>query len=176
MREKGLDILIRAWQIIKQQGYSIELTVAGDFDSESWSKRGIETGLNLIGLVTSRKKLLRLYEGAMVTILPSLTSESFGMVIAEALSAGCPVIASNIGGLPELVNEGENGYLFEPGDADALAGVIKKSIENNKMLRNNIRTYGKKWLEQYDWELTTNIVAESLEGGAMVQQGMQTKL
>jgi glycosyltransferase involved in cell wall biosynthesis len=161
LREKGFHLLMRAWQIIRQKGNMIDLIVAGDFDSNAWSKRKLETGLSFIGLVTSRKKLFSLYGAATITVLPSLTSESFGMVIVEALSAGCPVIASNIGGIPELIHEGKNGYLFDPGDVDALVEVIQKGLENNKILRENINTSGKKMLEKYDWDLTAGVVADS---------------
>src|SRR5207244_3596642 len=53
--------------------------------------------------------------------VPSLVREAFGMAAAEAMAAGRPVIASRIGGLPEVVKDGVTGRLIEPGDAHALA-------------------------------------------------------
>jgi len=63
-------------------------------------------------------------EWADVLVVPSLWAENAPLVVLEARAAGCPVIASDIGGLPELVEHGRDGLLFSPGDSDALAKLL----------------------------------------------------
>ena len=61
---------------------------------------------------------------ARFTVLPSEWYENFPFSILESLAAGKPVIASRIGGIPELIDDGEDGLLFSPGDADELADCL----------------------------------------------------
>ena len=61
--------------------------------------------------------------------LPSL-NEGMGRVLVEAMAAGKPIVASNVGGIPDLVKPGENGLLVPPGDEKALADSIKRLIKN----------------------------------------------
>ena len=70
------------------------------------------------------------YSAADVFIAPSL-AESFGYVILESLCCGTPVVAFNVGGIPDLIVHKENGYLAKYKDADDLAKGIEFCIENN---------------------------------------------
>ena len=67
-----------------------------------------------------------------VFVLPSL-NEGMGRVLVEAMAAGKPVVASRVGGILDLVKEGQNGFLAEPGDEKGLAIAIKKLLEDKKM-------------------------------------------
>lgn len=78
---------------------------------------GVLERVRLIGVVDDVAPYLR---GADLLLLPS-QAESFGLVALEALAAGVPVIASRVGGLPEVVEHGVSGYLFEPGDVEEMA-------------------------------------------------------
>jgi GT2 family glycosyltransferase/ADP-heptose:LPS heptosyltransferase/lipoprotein NlpI len=89
-------------------------------------------------------------------IVPSLI-ESYCFTVREALSAGVPVIASRTGGIPEIVTDGENGFLFEPGNADELSGHLRRLIDNPELLANlrepaPVRTISEdalEWHERY---------------------------
>jgi len=72
--------------------------------------------------------------GADLFLLPSET-ESFGLAALEALSCGVPVIATDVGGLPEVVHDGENGYLFPVGDVDSMAAAAIKILRNDDLRR-----------------------------------------
>ena len=61
-----------------------------------------------------------------MTILPSLYKEGLPNVLLESMSMGVPIVSSNIGGVSEIVMDGETGYMVEPGDKSALANAIKK--------------------------------------------------
>ena len=77
---------------------------------------GLQRDVLFLGNQDCMEELLPL---ADVFLLPS-SSESFGLVALEAMSAGVPVVASNIGGLPEVIEHGSTGFLNEPGDVDGL--------------------------------------------------------
>ena len=85
---------------------------------ESARKRHMEDDIVFLGNYANIEELL---PAADVLLLPS-ASESFGLVALEALSCGVPVVASDVGGLPEVIEHGKNGFLFEVGDAGAMAG------------------------------------------------------
>ena len=70
-----------------------------------------------------RKELLEHYQQARLTVVPSLF-ENFPFTCLEAMSCGCPVIASNVGGLPEMIEDGVSGFLFQPDNKEELAEKI----------------------------------------------------
>lgn len=70
-----------------------------------------------------------IYRGLDVLVVPSRVPESFSLVAREALAAGVPVIAANTGALPEAVTDGVNGFLFDAGDADRLADLLRRAAQ-----------------------------------------------
>ena len=66
------------------------------------------------------------FERLDMTVLPSLNKEGLPNVLLESMSMGVPVVSSNIGGVPEIVIDGETGYMVEPGNEQALAAAIEK--------------------------------------------------
>ena len=66
----------------------------------------------------------------------------------EAMAAGCPIVATKVGGIPEIIVDGQNGLLAEPKDEDSLAKKISKLVKNNK-LRHNISQSGKQVVKEY---------------------------
>jgi len=90
-----------------------------------------------------KKDYIQYMQGASFLIIPSLCFENFPCVIMEAKSCGVPIIASNLGGMPEIINNRETGFLFEPGNPDDLCKTIKVVIdskENLLRMRENILT------------------------------------
>jgi glycosyltransferase involved in cell wall biosynthesis len=82
-------------------------------------------------------------------IFPSRT-ETLGLVLLEAMAAGCPVVAARSGGIPDIVTDGVNGYLFEPtdnGDEGAIAATIKllKQAQQRDIIRQNARQEAERW-------------------------------
>src|SRR6187431_1214084 len=80
--------------------------------------------LRFLGSVP-RETVLRLFRAADASVLPSAW-ENFPHTVVEALAVGCPVIASAVGGVPEVVRDGENGLLVPPGDPVALGAAISR--------------------------------------------------
>jgi glycosyltransferase involved in cell wall biosynthesis len=75
-----------------------------------------------------------LYRGCDVVVIPSTVSEGLPMVAIEAMQLGIPVIGSNVGGIPEVVRDGVNGYLFPPGNSAALADRIQQLFNDSGLL------------------------------------------
>jgi len=80
-------------------------------------------------------ELIKLYSQCDIFVLPSL-GEAFGIVAVEALACGLPVIASKIGGLMDIIEDGKNGLLIPPGDPIALAMAIRHLVENHDLHMN----------------------------------------
>lgn len=133
---KGLDTLLEATRRLNNP--KIKLDVVGD-DSSEYCKRlkkrvaawGLEEKVIFHGVV-GLEELSRFYSEADIFVLPSLY-EPFGIVFAEAMSFGLPIIATNAGGIPELVEDGGNGFLVPPGDVDSLAEAIDKLASNAEL-------------------------------------------
>jgi glycosyltransferase involved in cell wall biosynthesis len=74
--------------------------------------------------------VMNAWHRSSVALVPSLTPETFGIVAIEAMAMGRPVIASRIGGLADVVQDGETGFLIPPGDANALTQAIQRLLDN----------------------------------------------
>jgi glycosyltransferase involved in cell wall biosynthesis len=79
-----------------------------------------------------RDAVLRLFHAADASVLPSAW-ENFPHTVVEALAVGCPVIATAVGGVPEVVRDGENGLLVAPGDSRALANAIARLLSDDAL-------------------------------------------
>ncbi len=138
VERKGFQYLVEALSDIKTGvDLDFELTVAGvgEYLDELKSlvhQSGIGDNVKFVGYVDN-KNLVKLYNSSDIFILPSLT-ESFGIVFVEAMACGLPVIGTTVGGIPEVVIDGENGILVSPRDAGSLKSVILK-LARNKRLR-----------------------------------------
>ena len=113
-----------------------------------------------------RQALLQEYARAQFLVLPSLF-EPFGIVLLEAMAAGLPVIASRVGGIPEVVREGVTGMLVEPGNPGTLAeGLLR--LGNDEGLRALMARRARERVAAYDWALIVprilSVYTEALEG------------
>jgi len=117
--EKGFLFLIRVWKTL-----TVSLRVAGEgpLSKELYEKKG--SAVQLLGYLGS-EKLSQEMGAARFLVMPSLTYETFGMVIVEAFAHGLPVIASRQGAMAEIVEDGVTGLHFNPGDADDLAAKVR---------------------------------------------------
>jgi glycosyltransferase involved in cell wall biosynthesis len=78
--------------------------------------------------------VMEAWRRATLALVPSIWPEPFGIVVIEAMSGGCPVVASRIGGIPDIVVEGETGLLVPPADSDALRDAIARLLGNRDMM------------------------------------------
>jgi glycosyltransferase involved in cell wall biosynthesis len=122
---KGHEVLLRAVARARDRIPGLTLEVAGDGELEpelraSAAGLGLGDAVTFLGRVAPADPVL---ERAEVVLVPSF-GEGFGMVALEAMERGRPVIASAVGGLPEIVDDGRTGLLVPPGDVEALADAI----------------------------------------------------
>jgi glycosyltransferase involved in cell wall biosynthesis len=128
---KGHDVLLRAVATARERLPGLTLEIAGDGELES-ELRATAIRLGLDDAVTFLGRVAPVYpvlERAEVVVVPSF-GEGFGMVALEAMERGRPVIASAVGGLPEIVDEGRTGLLVPPGDVEALARAIAELADD----------------------------------------------
>jgi len=90
--------------------------------------------------------------------VPSIWEEALGLVILEAMASGTPVVASNIGGIPTAIKDGETGLLFEPGNEEDMKDNIKKLLENPELSE----TLSKNALETVKRNFAWESIAEKL--------------
>jgi glycosyltransferase involved in cell wall biosynthesis len=122
---KGHETLLEAFAAARGRVPGLTLDVAGDGPLDGELRRLVDRR-GLAGAVTSLGRVappLPVLERAEVVVVPSL-GEGFGMVALEAMERGRPVVASAVGGLPEIVEDGRTGLLVPPQDADALAVAL----------------------------------------------------
>lgn len=152
---KGIDVLIRAFKEIADEYPRIKLIIAGEGPEEINLKSlsaelSLENRIEFIGTIPLLRAV-SLLKGAICTVVPSL-SEGGGLVNVEAQAASCPVIASRVGGIPEYVEDGVSGLLFESKNSKDLANKMKMII-SNKALRNKLILGGIKHAEKFSWEI-----------------------
>jgi glycosyltransferase involved in cell wall biosynthesis len=118
---KGILTLIEALPLLIRYVDRLRLLVAGWGSPRILSalRRFNPTVVKLLGRVPF-EEMPALYAAADLTVVPSVWYDNSPMVIYESLLAGTPVLGSDIGGIPELIQSGRTGYLFPPGDALAL--------------------------------------------------------
>lgn len=129
--EKGYEILLQAMHLLKPRVERLALLIAGTGALES-HYRSLTSSLGLEGVVRFlgfRRDLADLMVAADVVVLPSL-AEAFGLVLAEAIYLGKPVVATRVGGIPEIVEDGVDGVLVPPADAAALADALERVLRD----------------------------------------------
>lgn len=135
---KGHDVLIQAFSKIKQES-NVKLLIVGDGSYRTDIEKSIiEKGLqNRIRILGHRNDIPELLKLSNCFVLAS-RSEGLSCSIIEAMAAGLPVIATDVGGNAELVKDGENGYLVQSGNPEALAAKLQILIDN-KSIREKCR-------------------------------------
>jgi glycosyltransferase involved in cell wall biosynthesis len=126
--EKGVRGLLEAWRLARVEG--VELLVVGDGPEREALEAMRVPGVRFTGQFDHRA-VLETLRSVRCLLLPSLCFEGEPMIVVEALAAGTPVLASNLGGIPELLGHGSAGWLTKAGDV----GAWRRSLED---LRHNV--------------------------------------
>ena len=152
-RYKGLDILIESFRLIRDIDIKLLIVGGGDLKSEyeALAKNlEVEDKVLFVGEV-SDEFLPKYYSVADMLVLPSKDrSEGFGLTILEANASGKPVIGSNIGGIPGILIDNDNGILIPPNNPALLADAISRLSKDDK-LRERMGERGRQIALMHDW-------------------------
>lgn len=157
---KGVQYLIEAMAIVHREMPDVKLIIVGNGPERSKLEKLVELldlheCIQFTGEVPQEKIPQIMYEGD-IFMLPSL-SEGFAIVNIEAMAAGLPIVATNVGGIPEIVEDGVNGYLVNPKKPDEIADRVLKLFQNEK-IRERMSTENREKAGMYSWECITNHV------------------
>ncbi|MCK4775085.1 MAG: glycosyltransferase, partial [Candidatus Krumholzibacteria bacterium] len=151
--QKGLADLVEALGLLNQQGVTFRAVIFGEGPERDDLERrirstGLSGSIKLIG-TCHHDRVIELMQRAMVFVMPSKRApggfiDGLPNVVAEAMACGACVVASRFSGIPELVNDGENGILVEPGDRQAFATAIGSVLSGDDFRPRYIRNARKK--------------------------------
>jgi glycosyltransferase involved in cell wall biosynthesis len=137
VREKGVEVLLRAFAVALKQNPDARLLIAGDGPERARlyalaSQLDIMSQVSLLGH-RSLTELEHEFTNAWVQVIPSLWEEPFGTATVEAMMRGTAVVASRAGGLAEIVEDNISGILVPPGDSAALANILNLLLRKREM-------------------------------------------
>jgi glycosyltransferase involved in cell wall biosynthesis len=154
---KGQEIFVRAAAILRSEGVACQfVAIGGVFDNELHHLNRLKEIIrsldldNLVKIEGFRKDARELIAAFDVFVLPSILPEPFGLVVAEAMAAGKPVIATRHGGPTEMVVEGETGFLIPPNDPNALASAIQNLLAHPEEAASLGRAGRRRFLEHFE--------------------------
>lgn len=129
--EKGIDVLLEAFTLLLSRGIDAELVLIGDGPMLSdYQNLAGKVGLARVRFLGEVANAAQLLPGIDIAVIPS-RQEGLGLVAIEAMLAGRPVVASEVGGLPEVIVHGETGLLVPPEDPLLLASSLSYLIERH---------------------------------------------
>jgi len=165
---KGTLYLIDAMpEVIRHYPDTLLLIAGSGPEKDTLIKRvhelGIDQRVKFLGVVDT-KELPSLYHSADVFVLPSINkygkTEALGVVLLEAMASGCPVIGSNVGGIPDIIIDGETGFLVPEQRPDILAEKIVRILVDTELQEKFRRNGLKRVHDSFSWD----IISEKFSG------------
>jgi glycosyltransferase involved in cell wall biosynthesis len=164
LERKGIHHLLEAIAGPNPLPVSLDIVGTGSYESrlrQKCTELGLDDRVNFIGFVL-RDELPELYRQHDLFVLPSQT-ESFGLVFAEAMACGLPILGTFVGGIPELVRDGKDGILTNP----AAPGEVRKSLQffldNPEKLAEMGMSSRQRIKDKYSWSVIATRYLQSYE-------------
>jgi len=165
---KGCDTSIKAMSLVREKYSDIILVLAGSKNIIDWGQTQQKDIAYLVSLIRhfkleknvlidfySIEEMKELYTVSSVCIYPSTVSEPFGLTMLESMACGKPIIVTNVGGMPEVIKDGINGFVIPIRDFELLAAKINTLLEDHR-LRRRLGYTGRQMVEsQYTKERVT---------------------
>jgi glycosyltransferase involved in cell wall biosynthesis len=148
--EKGIITLLDAWEQLPE----VPIKIVGDGPLMAQVRERVERRLPNVEIIgeVPHYAVLEMIRAAGMLIFPSLCYESLGYAALEALSAGVPVVAGDIGAQAEVVSDGVSGLLFNPGDAKSLTAAVRRIAASDELATRLSRGARNAFLENYSIE------------------------
>ncbi len=179
VERKGVDVLLRAAKILEGDSRLIIRIIGGGPEKESLeteSRRlGTERNVRFEGVVTA-EAIQGFFTRCDALVLPAIVTangdtEGLGVVLIEAMGYGKPVIASSAGGIPDIVSDGDTGLLVPPGDAEALAGAVRRAMDHPDQL-NTISVRGTEFAARaFGWDSIVSRLSSVYESAVAARSG-----
>jgi glycosyltransferase involved in cell wall biosynthesis len=165
--EKGVRTLLRSWRFLPD----VPLKIVGDGPLGEETRASIDAeqlrNVECLG-ARNHDEVVAIVKGARFLIFPSEWYETFGRVAIEAFACGVPVLASRLGAMAEVVEDGATGLLFTPGDAEELAAKARWAAENSSAMRrmgqNARRIYEEKYTPESNYRMLSDVYRRAMEG------------
>jgi L-malate glycosyltransferase len=162
--KKAIDVLIQAVVRLAPEDPSLKLVLIGDGPlrkrlEELAVALGVRERIEFLG-AQGRAKVVELLHGCEAFVLPS-RSEPFGIAIVEALACQKPVVATRVGGIPEIIQDGQTGLLVEPDNSEALAEALIRVLKDQE-LRKVLECNGYRTVQEHFRSETTGSVYEGV--------------
>jgi phosphatidyl-myo-inositol alpha-mannosyltransferase len=161
---KGFSILLRAFEMLAAQRPGLRLLVAGHGDAdEALAKTppALRDRIVMLGQVSDADKV-RVYHSVDVFCAPNTGGESFGIVLAEAMAAGAPIVASDLDAFRKVLRRGQAGELFPTGNAAELAAAAARLLDQPE-LRAGRSAAASAAVRAYDWPVVARDVVRVYE-------------
>lgn len=159
---KGIDILLKSLPAVKIHYPDVRLYIAGDGPQYNKlkilsAKLGLDENIAFLGFLNN-KEMIQFFASTDIFVMPS-RFENAPITLIEALASGIPIVASDVGGIPEILCDGKYGILVEPENPIELARNILE-LTDNLELRTKMSEIGKERAQEYTWDL---IVKKTIE-------------
>jgi len=183
--EKGAHVLMEAFKRILSNYPDAQLVLAGPFwttppahlagspreEIMQWKRLGrryealLRRDAHLLKSVfltghVPHKALAGILRTASVFVHPALWNEPFGMILAEAMASGLPIVTSRCGGIPEVIEDGRSGILTDPGDVDGIVAAIERLFENRDLAARMGKAAGDRAHKLFTWKRVAGKFAE----------------
>ncbi|GAA4575475.1 glycosyltransferase family 4 protein [Planotetraspora kaengkrachanensis] len=161
---KGLPVLLEAFSLLAPERPGLRLLIAGPGDHDDVLDRvprQYRDRVGLLGMVSEADKV-RAYHSVDIFCAPNLGGESFGIVLTEAMSAGAPILASDIPAFRRVLGGGQAGALFTTGDATALAEEAARLLDDPGR-RAKLSDEARHAVRKYDWSTVARDVLRVYE-------------
>ena len=161
---KGLDVLIKALPLVIKKYPDTRVLVAGPGDSAAALKKmdsSIRSRVTFLGRLTDEEKRT-FFKSIAIYVAPNIRGESFGIILAEAMAAGTPIVASNIEAFDAVLSRGKSGTLFANGDSKDLARAILELFSNPERAR-ELSDHASESAEAFDWSKVADEIFHTYE-------------
>ena len=161
VEKKGVTTLIESLQFLQPDFPTLKITVIGDGpERPALEQKALELGVSrqvdFTGSIPN-ERVPEYYQSARIAVVPSVVAadgdqEGLGLVAVEALGCGCATIVSDLPALRDVVTDGENGLVFRSGDAQDLARIIKRLLNDDALYKHLVDNGRHSVEEKFDWQ------------------------